>query len=517
MAILRNIMSRSVAAPSLLSREQEGLVTYHPQILVERELRDILYGAPPKIQSTTACKVTHTVLKLMAAAACYAATFANLESSRRNFDDPIFREIVAYADSFAWGTVSVWSAWGIYRDMIEKGTIHMRARTKCLMVTHWIGVVFLGLVSMLPTTYTTYHYNESLFWTIYTPLILSFFSMVAIHETFDAVFVHHNFASRLFCPRRPKVELSLAQHNLHKIFDYSSRALSDERDFIFESGLLALNDGSKKDARLMQEALLKLMERGLSHREDIQEERSKKCPLIRSILKAVAIPITLATPIMDGIFINAGYREIRPETWPLPFIIALAVVPSFYLLVKMDRDFAGQAYDGVTSCACRNFSAREWATWIVTLLLTTCGLSTDVTFARDFVGFDNFGRAAISALFLCVIGVVLITTIQEMAEEVTDFFQKRKRNVQEIQYDVLVEKVDALSIFFKYTRSANFLAAMQVMGFGDHSTRDLSTWQITHRDLQQMLTDLTHSIQPPEEVMSDGEYVPLDETEPNFK
>jgi hypothetical protein len=137
---------------------------------------------------STCKKVADVATKLALSGLCFTASLGGVEPSRRNFSSPFWQNVFGYGDAFAWGTFSTYCIFKIHNYMIRAHPPFPKQEgsQECSPIFYW-GLVFaLGLMTEIPTAYTTWYYNQnSPFLYVYVPTIDSFFSALSVHELFQ--------------------------------------------------------------------------------------------------------------------------------------------------------------------------------------------------------------------------------------------------------------------------------------------------------------------------------------------
>lgn len=427
------------------------------------------------------CKqIIHIAAKAFLSIACFISSFSGLRSAARNFDNIILQNLFAYGEAISWGVLSVYYAVDLYYDMLEKPSVPSKQHmNKCALITHWPAVIALGLLSELPTAYTTYYYNEdTLFWCIYTPAILSIFSIASNHQLFNKLQGPSSIIKRIPWIGITDLKTLSAQHKFCKLIKYSGKALSKTPSTTFESKISLIQSSQTNKKQICSQLILEVLQVGLKQVKDQIASKSYNIQIIEKGTKYISSAFCLGSPILDGILIYNGYHVLFKNNWPIPFIIIFAVAPGIYLQVKLTQKF----YVGLVRQAlslrncppiqlnCNSIKSMVFTVFkcILVGVCTILGLATDTTVVRDNVGFKSIFGVLVGISVISTMAILLITSMHSFLGDFFNFFQKKRRSIEEVKYDNLIDGIALLEGYFKSLTTDDFKSVLKEINF-NHS------------------------------------------------
>jgi hypothetical protein len=271
-------------------------------------INSIMYEERPQI--TTCRKVYDFAFKTFLAIICYSAGYPTLEPARRNFNNRLLGETFAYAETALWGTLSTWCAFNLYNHATEgRHYSSIKKNLNCASIAYWVSVIGLGLLTEIPTAYTSWYYNENtLFWSFFTPLVFGTFSMLSIDEMLQKIANSNNVISRMFY--RNKINNILIRKNLYKLINSGCESLSINTNYALRKKITRLERGESDNNLRIKKMTLIILNEGLSLYKQKLINKEKRWKISEKAIKYISSIIPLSSPVLDGLLIYKAYQLI---------------------------------------------------------------------------------------------------------------------------------------------------------------------------------------------------------------
>ncbi len=439
-------MSRAVVTPRVESSESF------------RILYQLMQHKPSNTQNKRAREIADAAIKVLICTIAYSATFTTMEMARKNFDDQFRQDLVAYGEAFTTGTMVAWSSLSVYKDLIKTAPITIpRSNDQCSRTAHWTNVFSLGLLSALPSMYVGYYYQDTLFLAFYPPIIFSTFSMLSIHELFKKIFKDKSLSEMISGQSQTvsnQAALAIAKHNFCKILRRSFREISKEDAIALYNSLNETQTGT--ELAKGKTAIRKLFQQGVATLTPITAQ-SQQLSYGKQLVKTIATSAALIAPVMDTYLLYKGFRIISDKWLPLPFLTLLSIGPEIYLQTKLNQKSWTRTYENLFTLKAADLQCPKTigsfigksVKWVMISSITLLGLAADVTLVRDHIGLDAVLPATFSLLYLSVMGTLVFNSLVELANDLEEYFENRKRSAQQIEADEFCERLEFVEEYIR--------------------------------------------------------------------
>jgi len=462
----------------LISSTSTESIESRPISIKTRQLLDIFYSIAnheQQVLQSTCVKIVHISSKLFLGFICYSSTYAGIEPAKRNFSNIALQNTFGYGDAFAWGTQLTYCAIGLYGDIFEKNSRGLSdKKDRMAFIAHWFAVIFLGLLSEIPSAYTNYYYNQdSPFVYIYTPFVASFFAMLSTNELLHMLSKPDGIIKRHFISPND-LKIYEAKNQFCQVLRLSKEVIQKEVRHAVEFTIYTTSIchlGKRGASKL---TFFKIFKIGVDFLNTQTSSKSRMVIITEKIIMRVSIILPLGSPILDSILLYKGYHLILNQDWPIPFLIFFAVGPGIYLQIKSTQDFYLKFFQSVSlllDTDCSEWTHNKKAVFNTSLkcfvigILTVFGLAADVTVVRDNIGFDTFYGVALLVSVVSTMSALLILSMDFIYDDLVGFYERRKNSVEVIQSRDLIEGIDILENFFGNLTATEFENSLSEVGF----------------------------------------------------
>ncbi len=322
---------------------------------------------------------------------------------------------------------------------------------------YWISIIAYGILSQFPGGYVIYHYNGSLFYTIISPLVYSFFSIHSLHGFFSSTEISCNLR------RRPSGYL------------FTNDPVSLRRRLRFSLDccrFILLNGKGEQSAELrrqIEQVLMKptidvqdlrfLKDKGLAIAPIMEESLKRKVELVRKYVGgSLGFVISLFKPGLEGYLTYKGL-SLEVEEYLSVFLAVLATTPMVYLAVYLNRKMFDQYLLLCLRNSTRTISTDFRGSGFPTLrkiamrispFVCFFGMGSTFTVLRNEYGFSSFLRGMLSALTPVSIYSVLLKSMHRAINTSLDRLSVERISPEEARLYLSLETLENLERRISY-------------------------------------------------------------------
>lgn len=422
---------------------------YHANIIknIYKELYSVVWLKQELNSRPASCIIT--VSKLTAIAASYLASYPFIRPAEAVTQRFILQKCFAAGEFIAWGTLSAWSACTLIDRIASKFSLK---REMCGQALYWVPLFALGMLSEIPSAYISYEYNNNIFWTLYTPLIYSFYDVQSmdalaqkiVHSDSNIIRYLHCETSKTTNFKAKKVFLKILENCISDFIKFPNHPLKNKLIEIFCSKTI-----KKKDA--CTRALIEILRLGL----EIQIKQIMHQPVYikrgSQIVQLVGCAASLVTSGVDGYLVYLGGKLLFDNDIIILMMVILAVAPSAYLDIDINRNTYSNLFRSLTSSNFKKDCKEKFINrlgYLLASIITIFGLGSLTTVLEDTFELEEWWSVVLFAIVTTSSGILAINALGDFSDFTIKKLHSLKREEELVKFDerlkVLIEYFDSM-------------------------------------------------------------------------
>jgi hypothetical protein len=370
--------------------------------------------------------------RALATICSYLSSIPFISPARQASSKDVLKQIFPIGEVVSWGTLYAWSSNNIISRIHQDGLIDSNRGSnerKSVSKTYWIALISLGVASQIPAAYITYNYNDgSIFWTLFSPLIYSSFTIVSMDELIQKIIHTDNCLARCIHHESQKITLFQAKENFCNLLEERALSLLDESN-PNRAVTLAILSGDEPDIAL-ETRFLKFLRDEIKNKinkiknENIYVKRGDRFVQVTGCL------LSLSRSCFDGYLVYEGTRLVLDNNYFIAFMILLSVTPSAYLGINVNRQMYSRIFKTAISC-CSSVSIAgifSRIKYLPAIFFSCFGIGATLTTLRDHISFDDPKDQLFCGAVLGTLGTILTNSMLAL----TDYSIQKIRSALQI-------------------------------------------------------------------------------------